>query len=245
MLVLGWKTRSLFRAAAGSVLAALLAWGASPVLPVHAGQAMRTAKFADLRGEAASADVRHLADWAVHSGDPEGLPFAVIDKREGRVYVFEPGGRLRGASAALVGAAPGDESVPGIGAKQISAIRPEERTTPAGRFKAVMGRGGKNEDLLWVDYDTAVALHRVVNSVPQERRLERLRSKVPGDRRITYGCINVPVDFYDTVVRPMFSATGGIVYILPERGRPEDLFGSYDVRRAFGQAVGLQQTGLH
>jgi hypothetical protein len=248
MLRSGSKTRSILqRAAAGGLMALVLSTGG--LLPaVHAASdPLRSAKLADLRGEQASLDVRHIADWAVHSGDHGGLPFAVIDKREGRVYVFDPAGRLRGAAPALVGAARGDESVPGIGERQLSTIRPEERTTPAGRFKAVMGRGGKNEDLLWVDYEAAVALHRVVTNVPQERRLERLRSTVPGDRRITYGCINVPVDFYDTVVRPTFSSSGGIVYVLPELRRPEELFGSYDVRSPLGQATAAHrvQTQAH
>lgn len=247
MIRSGSKTRSTIRCAVGRGLVAL-ALSTAVLLPqVQAAspQPLRSAKLADMRGEQASADVRHIADWAVHSADTEGLPFAVIDKQEGRVYVFGPDGRLRGASAALVGMARGDESPPGIGTRAISSIQPEERTTPAGRFKAVMGRGGKNEDLLWVDYDTAVALHRVVTSVPQERRLERLRSKEPRDRRITYGCINVPVDFYDSVVRPTFSGAGGIVYILPELRRPEELFGSYDVRRAVSHAAALPATRAH
>ena len=237
MIRSGSKSRSTIGAAVGRGLLALLLSTAAVLPSVQAApQPLRSAKLADLRGEQASPGVRHIADWAVHSQDTEGLPFAVIDKQEGRVYVFGPDGRLRGASAALVGAARGDESPPGIGTRPISSIQPQERTTPAGRFKAVMGKGGKNEDLLWVDYDTAVALHRVVTSVPKERRLERLRSNVPEDRRITYGCINVPVDFYDTVVRPTFSTSGGIVYILPELRRPEELFGSYDVRQPVSHA---------
>ncbi|HVE54243.1 MAG TPA: hypothetical protein VNB23_12750 [Ramlibacter sp.] len=200
--------------------------------PVHAqqgGESLRTAKIADLGPEAASPEVRHLADWAVHSRDPAGLPFAVVDKVQGRLYVFDAQGRLLGASAALVGSAPGDTSVPGIGDRQISSIRPEERTTPAGRFEARMGLGPKGEDILWVDYQNALALHRVVTNVPQERRLQRLASQVASDRRITYGCINVPAAFYDSVVRPAFSAGGGVVYILPEQRRAQELFGSYDV----------------
>jgi hypothetical protein len=246
MIRSGFRTRSTIACAAGRVLLALVLSTAA-ALPAQAAspQPLRSAKLADLRGEQASAGVRHIADWAVHSADTGGLPFAVIDKQEGRVYVFGADGRLRGASAALVGAARGDESVPGIGSRALSSILPEERTTPAGRFKAVMGRGGKNEDLLWVDYDTAVALHRVVTGVPQERRLERLRSSVPADRRITYGCINVPVEFYDTVVRPTFSGAGGIVYILPELRRPEELFGSYDVRDAVSHAAVPRYVQAH
>ncbi|MDB5899884.1 MAG: hypothetical protein JWP41_3486 [Ramlibacter sp.] len=199
--------------------------------PAQAGDAapLRHAKLADLGREEASAEVRHIANWAVDSGDHGGLPFVVVDKVESRVFVFDAEGRLRGASAALVGAARGDNSVPGIGSRKISSILPQERTTPAGRYAARMGRGPNGEDILWVDYEGALALHRVVTNVPQERRLQRLASNVAQDRRITYGCINVPVKFYDAVVQPTFSERGGIVYILPESRRPQDLFGSYDV----------------
>lgn len=206
------------------------AWAAkpAPALVQHQGQALRAAKVADLGRELASPEVRHVANWAVDSGDHRGRPFAVVDKVDGRLYVFDAAGRLRGATAALVGAAAGDDTVPGIGERKISSIRPEERTTPAGRFEARMGVGPKGEDILWVDYENALALHRVVTNVPQERRLQRLASNVPADRRITYGCINVPAGFYDMVVRPTFAA-GGVVYILPELRRPEELFGSYEV----------------
>jgi hypothetical protein len=182
---------------------------------------------ADLHGVTASVEVREVADWAVDSGDHDGLPFVIVDKRDARVFVFDSHGRLRGASPALVGAARGDDSAPDIGKRPIASIRPEERTTPAGRFTATMGIGPHGEDILWVDYEAAVALHRVVTSVPQERRLERLQSKLSADRRITYGCINVPVAFYETVVRPTFNGTSGIVYVLPESKQLKDLFGLY------------------
>jgi hypothetical protein len=239
----GYKTRSVFRSAVGRSLIALAICSAAMVAPsAFAAGALSAAKTADLRGEQASASVRHIADWAVDSGDHKGLPFVVVDKVDSRVFVFDAQGRLRGASPALVGAARGDDSVPDIGSRQISSILPEERTTPAGRFTAVMGKGPKGEDILWVDYESALALHRVVTSVPQERRLQRLQSKEPGDRRITYGCINVPVAFYDSVVRPVFNASSGIVYILPESRPLEQQFGSYPVNR---HAAGTTLTVAH
>jgi hypothetical protein len=204
-------------------------------VPALAAEPLGQAKVADLRGERASADVRQIADWAVDSGDAGGLPFAIVDKVDSRVFVFDADGHLRGASPALVGAAHGDVSAPGIGSRAISSIQPEERTTPAGRFSAVMGVGPHGEDILWVDYDNALALHRVVTNVPQERRLQRLASKVAAERRITYGCINVPVSFFEGVVRPAFANSRGIVYILPESTHAQQLFGSYEVRHEVTQ----------
>lgn len=221
----------------GGVLAVALAIAAACSCgSALAGSALAHAKVADLRGEQASREVRHVADWAVHTGDHGGLPFVIVDKKDSRVFVFDAQGRLLGASAALVGAAPGDDTVPGIGNRKISSILPEERTTPAGRFVAQAGKGPQGEDILWVDYENALALHRVVTHVPQERRLQRLASKVAADRRITFGCINVPVAFFDNVVRPMFSSSQGIVYILPELKAPGELFGSYEVRQDLSAA---------
>src|SRR5690349_14742690 len=84
--------------------------------------------------ERASGDVHYVAGWVVHSADNAALPFVIVDKVESRVYVFDAQGRLLGAAPALVGLASGDESVPGIGSRKMSTIKPEERTTPAGRF---------------------------------------------------------------------------------------------------------------
>ena len=69
----------------------------------------------------------------------------------------------------------------------------------------------------------------VVATNPKERRLERLASPTPLDKRISYGCINVPVRFYESVVRPAFTGTDGIVYVLPETRPARVVFGSYDV----------------
>ena len=59
-------------------------------------------------------------------------------------------------------------------------------------------------------------MHRVITSNAKERRAQRLASASPRDNRISFGCINVPEKFYDAVVQPAFTATNGIVYILPE-----------------------------
>ena len=72
-------------------------------------------------------------------------------------------------------------------------------------------------------------LHRVVTSSVKERRLQRLESKDLLERRISYGCINVPVKFYDTIISPTFTGTLGVVYVLPDTRLVQDVFGSYDV----------------
>jgi hypothetical protein len=187
------------------------------------------ARHADFGQEGPSDDARHVADWALDSGDNAGMPFVVVDKVNARVFVFDAQGRLRGASPVLLGLARGDESVPGIGARKLSTIQPQERTTPAGRFVASLDRSLTGEEILWVDYDSGVAMHRVIATVPKERRLQRLESSLPLEHRITFGCINVPVKFYDKVVSPAFTGTNGVVYVLPETRPAREVFGSYEV----------------
>ena len=185
------------------------------------------AKRANFGREPKSPDTRRVADWIVNSGDNRGMPFVIVDKTDAKVFVFDAEGRLRGAAPALVGLARGDDSVPGIGDRKLSDIRPEERTTPAGRFVASLGYNFHGKDVLWVDYDGAVSLHRVVSAKASERRLERLATPTPLDNRISYGCINVPAKFYNTVVSPTFAKTRGIVYVLPETRSNKEIFASY------------------
>ena len=184
-------------------------------------------KRANFEGEHKSRDTRHMADWVVDSGDNRGVPFVIVDKMDGKVFVFDANGQLRGAAPALVGLARGDDSIPGIGDRQLSDVRPEERTTPAGRFVASLGYNFNGKDVLWVDYNGAVSLHRVVTNEPTERRLQRLATPTPFDNRISYGCINVPAKFFDNVVSPVFTGTYGIVYVLPETRSNSEVFALY------------------
>lgn len=197
----------------------------------------RRPKRAFFGNQKTSSDARHIADWIVHSGDNQGMPFLVVDKKDAKIFVFDSSGRIRGAAPALLGLARGDDSTPGIGERELSEIAPQERTTPAGRFVAAIGRNFRGEDVLWVDYEAAVSLHRVISTNPREHRLERLATSKPLDNRISYGCINVPVQFYENVVSPAFSITGGIVYVLPETRSTREVFGSYDIEERAGRTV--------
>jgi hypothetical protein len=148
----------------------------------------------------------------------------VIDKGTASVMVFDARGKLQGASPVLIGVAPGDDSSPGVGTKDLSKVGPAERTTPAGRFVARYGQAAGGEQVLWVDWSTSVALHAVVTGNRSERRLERLLSPSPIDNRISFGCINVPTSFYREKIRPAFRQSGGVVYILPDTKPLETVF---------------------
>ena len=186
-------------------------------------------KRVNFKLERASQEARHLADWVIDTGDSHGMPFAMVDKKGAKAFVFDADGTLIGAAPVLLGLAVGDDSVPGIGDRAMSSIRPWERTTPAGRFVAALGHNALGKEILWVDYDDAISLHPVITTNPKERRLQRLATPTVRDNRISYGCINVPAKFFENVVRPTFEGTNGIVYVLPEIKSAREVFGSYDV----------------
>ncbi|MDE2456108.1 MAG: hypothetical protein KGL43_21185 [Burkholderiales bacterium] len=184
--------------------------------------------------EPASDEVRRLAAWIVASSDNGRRWFVILDKRLARIYLFQPDGRLQGASTVLLGSAPGDDSVVGIGTRPIADVLPAERTTPAGRFVARPGRNALAEDVVWVDYDAAVSMHKVRLTNPAEHRLQRLASQRVQDKRISYGCINLPPAFFESQVWPHFRNEGGIVYVLPEIKSPEAVFPGLSALAAAG-----------
>jgi hypothetical protein len=174
---------------------------------------------ASFLGHEASLQVRAVADWTVQTRDNKNLPFVIVDKVNARLFLFDSNGRLKAATSVLLGLARGDVSPPGVGDKKLSLITPAERITPAGRFVASKGIDLGGQDIVWVDYDAAIAIHRASDIKPgptARDRLARLASASPGNKRISYGCINVSELFYDGFIRPVFSASRGIVYILPE-----------------------------
>jgi hypothetical protein len=184
---------------------------------------------ADFQGEASSADVRHIADWAVHSGDNKGLPFIVVDKTGAKALAFDSTGRLIGSTPVLLGIGVGDKFPPGVVSMDMYQTQPWQRITPAGRFFAEEDRNLKGETVLWVDYDAGIAIHKMPRKRTRERRHERMVAADPAQHRITYGCINVPPAFYDRVVHPRFAPRGGMVYVLPDSTPLKAFFKSYDV----------------
>ena len=172
----------------------------------------------------ASADVQWIARWALASGDSAGFPYVVIDKVNAQVYVFDARGHLQGADAALLGMGRGDGSGAGIGTRRMATIAPTERITPAGRFMASIEQDLHGQEILLIDYDASIALHPVVKGQPIERRAERLQSPTAQDNRISFGCINVPLAFYQSVVSRVFGKTNGVVYILPEASSAQGWF---------------------
>jgi hypothetical protein len=174
----------------------------------------------------AQVSLETLLAWVQSSGDNQGADFVVVDKQAAQIHVFDGRGHARASSPVLVGLAPGDRSVPGIGERNMRDIRPEERTTPAGRFVTEPGLNLQHEDIVWIDYDAAVSMHRVRATQAAERRLERLATPTPLDNRISYGCVNVPAAFYDAYIQPIWGQRRGLVYVLPETLSFDTAFGA-------------------
>jgi hypothetical protein len=207
---MGWTGRAL------CVLGLALATSAQAAL-----------SFADFGPHKPSDDARYVADWALGAGDADGKPFVIVDKKDARIYVFGAQGRLIGSSAALLGQAPGDHTVAGVGQRtQAGTVQPEDRTTPAGRFISQPGRNLQGEKVVWVDYAAAFAIHRLRPGTAKERREARLASPTPEDNRASLGCVVVPVAFYEQVVQPMLGNVRAVVYVLPETQPVHEMFGN-------------------
>lgn len=199
----------------------------APVTPTTAALLGPFPRTADFGSSTPTPDARWLADWIADSGDNAGAAFILVDKRAAQLHVFDADARWVASSPVLLGAARGDESVPGIGSRPMASIAANERTTPAGRFVGERGRNTTGEDVVWVDYDAAVSIHRVRLTNRAERRAERLASPSATDNRISYGCINLPLAFYERHVQGIFERSHAVIYVLPDQKSAQEVFAPY------------------
>ena len=201
----------LIRCAAALAAALLPAWAAaqnSYALPDAAAEAQAV--------EFAASVVRHA--------DAGGRAFGIIDKQAAALWVFDGRGRPVASTPVLVGSARGDVAPPDIGRRPLAKVRPHEKVTTAGRYITEAGDNHKGEDIVWLDYDAALSMHRVRN-VPGESRTQRLLSPGVADNRISFGCVNIPANFYDRFIDPLFGRATGVVYVLPETKPLASVFG--------------------
>lgn len=171
-----------------------------------------------------TADARHVARWVVETAENGERPYAIVDKRDARIYVYQSDGALVGVSAVLLGQTAGDLATP-LGNRHPYSLPLEERTTPAGRFVSRPGHNDKGDPVIWFDHAAALAIHRLRPAPAVQRREARLESPTSDDNRISLGCVIVPVAFYDTVIATTLGRGRGVVYVLPEASPVQALFG--------------------
>jgi hypothetical protein len=176
------------------------------------------------RLNAASPEVQTVAQWVGTSHDNAGLPFLVVDKVNAQVYAFTPFGQLKATAPILLGMGHGDVMLVSS-STPMSAITPEKRITPAGRYLSSLVTDAHGKQVLSIDYNNAISLHIVVKGTPAQQRAARLASVTSDDNRISFGCINVPPGFFTEVVKPDFTPASGIVYVLPETRSAAQQFG--------------------
>lgn len=164
---------------------------------------------------APSEDILSTARAALELRDNGGTPFAVVDKSNAQLAIYDGRGRLVGVTAALLGLMPGERVFADAASKVAQGrLPPSERTTPAGRYASTPGLNLDGERVVWIDYANALAIHRLRPAPAQERRPERLASPSPDDNRITLGCVVVDPAFFDSVVLPLLGRSPGVVYVL-------------------------------
>lgn len=176
------------------------------------------------RVQSASPEVLATLQWVAASKDNAGLPFIVVDKVNARAYAFTPYAQLKATAPILLGMGVGDVALVSQDAP-MSAIPPQKRITPAGRYRSRLVTDVHGKTVLLVDGANLITIHIVVKGTPAQRRAERLASVATDDNRISFGCMNVPPGFFTTVVDPDFRPSQGIVYVLPEKTTASQLFG--------------------
>lgn len=179
---------------------------------------------AELGKVRASKDVVQVANWVTAAYNNQHRPFVIIDKKAAHMYVFDGWGRLWNHSPVLVGKAKGDDVAPGVGRKRLAQLKPDEKTTPAGRFEARTGKDSHGANVVWIDYEAALSMHATASVSASERRAERMATPTPSDNRISNGCINVPPRFFRNVLWPTVRKAGAVVYVLPETRTPYEQF---------------------
>lgn len=208
-----WCTVLTLSVGVGCGLSAAAASSPGQAKPSIAARAAQTAQ-----PEPSSA-ARRVAAQVLSSGDHGQRPFAIVDKRAALLTLFSANGQVLGSSSVLLGSVVGDESVPGVGDRaQTGQLQPGDATTPAGRFHSTPGHNHTGESVVWVDPDTAFAIHRLRPGTGHADRAKRLAARDPGRKRVSAGCVVVPVAFYESVVHPLLGRQPGVVYVLPEHG---------------------------
>lgn len=138
--------------------------------------------------------------------------FLVIEKVESTIYRVNNDGSIEAQSNALVG-----KDIKDVPNMDLYYKNPRlgTRITPAGVFRIKRYTSPKyGRVIAFLEGPKATtAIHRVYLGNVHERRDERIRSGNASDRRITFGCVNVPEEFLDQI---WDLPNGTLLFIIPE-----------------------------
>lgn len=151
--------------------------------------------------------------------------FLIVDKVQGKMSLVSPTGEVINETKVLVGRDKSDviDTDAYAGNKKFAY-----KITPAGIFPVKRYKADKYGGTVLVFIDgvaAATALHRVYLGNPAQKRDKRILSDDPNVRRITNGCINVPVDFFDEVLEKL--PNGTLLFVLPEQAKTTEQFLNY------------------
>ena len=129
----------------------------------------------------------------------------------------------------------------------MAKVRPEEKTTPAGPLRR-RGRDATPPARKSSGSTTARRCRCTACawSIRRSAGSSGWRRRIRPQRRISYGCINVPVAFFESVVWPLLRTTRAVTYVLPETRSVDEVFaGAYDqimkvAARAAGPSAGCE-----
>jgi hypothetical protein len=179
----------------------------------------------DLRGAAASSDVRLVADWLMRNNKHQGNPFIVADKVGGMVFAFDATGKLLAKAPALFGKMRSDVLTHEQANKKWEDTLPSDMITPAGIFSAEAYRSPSyGASVRFAEFaHSNLLIHRA----PVEWRRKTLQSASKVRPRVTYGCINVLPEFINQVLVPNFKGRSTVV-VLPEKQSAKSFFAIND-----------------
>ena len=138
----------------------------------------------------------------------------IADKSDGNIYLWKNESKTLFKAPALFGKTYSDF----FSQAEYDSGKVTGFITPAGTFAATkMYSTYMSNYILAFVYGKkyVLAIHPVVIGKTDQRRLERLNSPEGGDNRITNGCINVPAEFFYTVLYTLPDKTKLVV--LPEK----------------------------
>ena len=229
--------RRFLPAVFSSVLGAALIAPTAHALPASPARAQAPAS-------SLTAPAAELLQWVAHTGNNEGRPYVVVDKRQARIWVFDGQHRPLASTAALLGLTVGDQEVADIRSRDVRTLAPQARITPAGRFVTEPGVNLSGEDVVWMDYEAGLAMHRVRPGLAQAARLKRLAAEMPSQQRVSMGCVVLPVAFYLDVIQPLLGQRSGVVYVLPEQSALKPWLARWEQGLHSAKAAHAAQTDL-